>query len=304
MTMVQSNEIEAEPITSVLIVSHNSAASLRRCLTSIEGSIPRQQVEVIVVDNGSTDASPHLDTEFPNATFLRLPRYFGFTKAANIGARTAKGDYLLFLSPAAEIEPDTISRLASYLASDPDAVAVCPLLVDESGQTASSPRALPDCDSIASAWRSGRASFAPMPIDLSATAVAVDYPQLEALLVRKQFVRGMNYLDERYGESWSDAELCYRIRSAGRTILLLPQVRVVLHPDNRQAPGNEAEVSADSAVGASVFISKRKGFLAGLKFRLGAALYSLGQAFLLKDPGFQFSRLSKILSGQKIDGSH
>ena len=87
-------------------------------------------MEVLVVDNGSSDESPRLDAEFPNTTFLRLPKNFGRTKAFNIGVRTAVGDLVLFLSPEVEVTPDAIPLLASCLEADAGAVAVCPFLTD------------------------------------------------------------------------------------------------------------------------------------------------------------------------------
>ena len=51
-------------------------------------------------------------------------------------------------------------------------------------------------------------------------------PRGAPLMVRKLFLRGMNYFDERYGEYWSDLELCWQLRNAGKSILVLPQVRV------------------------------------------------------------------------------
>ena len=105
----------------------------RRCagvLTALEGSNDRESIEILVVDCGSHDESAQLDTEFTNITMLRLPRYFGRTKALNIGTRTANGDYLLFMTPEVEVLPTTIPSLVAQLDADPEAVAVCPILLD------------------------------------------------------------------------------------------------------------------------------------------------------------------------------
>ena len=48
-------------------------------------------------------------------------------------------------------------------------------------------------------------------------------------MVRKQFVAGMNYFDERFGEYWADADLAMKIRQAGKKIRLYPALRATWH---------------------------------------------------------------------------
>src|SRR5438876_9600980 len=90
------------PKVTALIFSYDNAPGLRRCLAALENSNDRQLIEILVVDCGSHDESPGMDSEFPNVTMLRLPRYFGRTKALNIGTRTAAGEVLFFLTPEVE----------------------------------------------------------------------------------------------------------------------------------------------------------------------------------------------------------
>ncbi len=60
------------------------------------------------------------------------------------------------------------------------------------------------------------------------------YPGREALLVRKQFVAGMNYFDERFGEYWADADLAIKIRKAGRKLEMYPAIRATWHAPRRR----------------------------------------------------------------------
>src|ERR1700730_5555803 len=131
-------EVEEAPAPKVtaLIFSYDSAPALRRCLAALESSKDRALLEILMVDCGSHDESPQLDAEFSNVTILRLPRYFGRTKALNIGTRTAAGEYLFFLTPQVEVLPTTIPALLSRLEPDPDTVAACPLLVDTDARQA------------------------------------------------------------------------------------------------------------------------------------------------------------------------
>ena len=298
------------PAVSVLIVSHNKAPSLRRCLESVERSTNRENIEIVVVDNGSGDGTSQIGSEFPNLRLLRLPRNFGLTKALNIGIRASSGEFVLFLKPEAEVFPDTVSALAGRLEAEPEAVAVCPLLIDAGGEPATRVYRLPTPNSIYLAWRLDGFRET-VPVDPAAESLAVEYPILDAFMIRGYFLKGMRYLDERYGQFWADAELCFQIRRASKKILLLPGIRAVDHSDKSRPaplePAARALLSADCALGAVAYVGKHYGFAAGLKLRLAACLRCLASAVLalvsLRDPGYHFARLNFLLNGQKIDGS-
>ena len=98
----------------MVVVSHNREAELRRCLTALAASEALEEIETIVVDNGSTDGSAELEPEFPHTRFIRVPRNFGLTKAMNLGWRSAQADYVFFLHEDTEVSPDT--RLEEQIA--------------------------------------------------------------------------------------------------------------------------------------------------------------------------------------------
>jgi GT2 family glycosyltransferase len=283
---------------SVLIVSFNNAAALRRCLASLERSKNREAMEIIVVDNGSRDESPQLDSEFPGATFLRLPHNFGLTKALNIGVRTSVAEYIFFLHADTEVLPETVSALAGKLDAQADAVAVCPLLVTPGGEAESSVRRLPDAGSLYSEWRNGQPAEG-AGVDRTEETVPVEYPEAAAMMARGYFVKGMRYFDERYGEFGAHEELCYQIQRASKKTLIFPSIAVVHYGDHlpfdKLPSGARGLLSADRALGSAVYVSKHCGFLAGLKFRLTCIFTSL--------LSLQFACLSRLIGGQKIDGT-
>jgi GT2 family glycosyltransferase len=292
--------IEAEPIeqplpeqaaptpkVTALIFSYDSAPALRRCLAALEGSNDRALIEILVVDCGSHDESPQLDSEFEGVTILRLPRYFGRTKALNIATRTAAGEHLFLLSPEVEVLPTTIPALLARMESDPDAAALCPLLLDTESRSHAQFFLLPT--------PATGLELTPVEIDKAASAVPVEYATFEAFLVRKYFVKGINYLDERYGEFWSDAELCFQIRRASRKTLALPQVTALYTPHSPYSESSKNIMEADRIHGLAVYFGKHYGFLTGLLFRIKAILIAL---ITLRLPLF-----IALVQGTKIDGS-
>jgi GT2 family glycosyltransferase len=279
-------EETAGPRVSAVLVSYNQAEGLRRAIQALEQSRDREKLEILVVDCGSQDDSSRLDAEFPALNMLRLPHHFGATKAMNIATRTAKADLIFFQSPSVEVQPDTISKLAAALEEDSEAIAACPLLLDPDGQPVSKFARIPAPGIID--------AVAPSP-DLTQGAVVVEYPGLQALLVRKQFIRGMNYFDERHlGHYWADADLAMQSRRAGKKIRLYPSIHATLHPEADPLEGDPL-AEADRTLGAAAFLGKYYGFFTGLNFRLTSIFKTLGR--------FDFRLLGYLVRGQKLDGT-
>jgi N-acetylglucosaminyl-diphospho-decaprenol L-rhamnosyltransferase len=276
---------------SVLIVSHNCVDMLRTCLQAIERAQGRETIEILVVDNGSRDGSATVDSEFPGVTVLRLPRHFGQTKARNIGIRTAKGSCLLLLSPDVEVGPDTIAALAARLEQETGALAIAPMLVDEAGGPVTESRRLPTAEVLSRCWRIGipgdRVMVAP------GETLPVELHDGRALMLRRQVIQGINYLDERFGEFWSDVDLAYQIRRAGRKILIAGDIRATVREPLASEDGLPYE--ADRAAGAAAYAGKHFGFFAGLGLRLKIALGALVSGRL--------GLFLRAIEGRKIDGN-
>jgi GT2 family glycosyltransferase len=280
----------APPKVSVILVVRNQAAELRRAIAALENSRDRDQFEILVVDRASSDETPELDEEFPSITMLRLPFDFGATKAMNIATRTAKGDYLLFLSPGVEVEPATVASLAERFEHDPAAAAACPLLIDAAGQAVPQVHPIPD-----RAFFTG-ASERPEPMSVpnsGAEVIDIGCP-MKAILVRRQFVAGMNYFDERLGHHWADADLALQIHRAQKKIRLYTPIHAKWHAPATTEPNDTAH-QADRILGAAVLLGKYNGFFAGFTFRTGATLKALIT--------FKLGLFGALLSGQKLDGS-
>ena len=272
----------------MVLTPFNQAPALRRAVAALERSQDRDRLEILIVDCGSQDESARIDAEFPAVSLLRLPHHLGATKAMNIGTRTAKAELILFLSPDVEVLPDTVSRLAAKLESETDAAAACPLLVDSAGEPVSGIFKIPTRETLFAA------ELPPVNLDLTQESIPVEYPGLDALLVRRQFLRGMNFFDERFGHYWADADLAMKIRQSGKKIRLHPGIRAIHHPGADPLAG-DALAEADRTLGAAAFLGKYQGFSAGFGFRLSAILKTLAH--------FEFHRVSMLVGGQKLDGS-
>ena len=277
---------------SVLVVSWNCVDALRRCLTSVRASKGFETVETLVVDAGSRDGSERIDEEFPWITPLRLPRNFGKTRARNIGVRTAKGEFIFLLSPDVELQPETIDRLSSRLQQREELVAISAGIVNASGSAVRIAYRLPSASDLRDACEAG-GDLALVDGSSGFAEGVLDY----ALMVRRVFVKGMNYFEEkRFSEFWSDLELCYQIQTSGKKIAIADDALARLFPSERSIVLDSAAktlLAADRISGAAGYLSKHEGFLQGTLFRLRFALASMLR------PRLFFA----ILAGERVDGT-
>jgi GT2 family glycosyltransferase len=297
----------AGPRVTVIIASFHRAVVLRRCLDALRKAAQPEQLQVITIDLGNHDTTSAWDLDYPDFTFLRMPRNFGSSKGLNIGIRSAKAELLFFLDPSVEITPEAILDLAGMLDEIPDAGALCPLLCDPAGQPVAQLRRLPDRETLWKAWQEEDAIAADVPAQIDGGPIAVEHPGRKALLIRLPFLKGMNYFDERYGDWGGDLELSFQIRHASRKAYIVPAVRALDHSGSERPPAwsssQLATLTADRLNGAAHFLGKRSGFLSETLMRLQAIAVTFFKAITFQNVGYSFSLFTSLLGGQKIDGS-
>lgn len=287
------------PGASVVIVARNCSDALRRCLTALDGARPFADLDVVVVDANSTDGSAHLDSEFPNVNLLRMPKNFGKTRARNIGIRTATRELILLLGPDVEVAPQTPASLIQVLEERHDLSAASALLTGETGEPVPMVYPIPDPAAFRTILETGR-----LPLTVSAGS---DAPAVldQALLVRRSFLAGMNYFDERrYAEWWADLELFAQIRHAQKKVAVVSTAPAVYRPVSEpvRSASERALLRADQVNGAAAFLSKHYGAGAGFSLKLGSIFSALGGMLSFRDFSYQSSLLGDLLFGARMDG--
>jgi N-acetylglucosaminyl-diphospho-decaprenol L-rhamnosyltransferase len=207
------------------VVNYNSAASLRRCLASIDANA------VVVVDNGSTDCSAEV-ARSQGATWIEAGENLGYGRAANLGASCLPArecSYLLVCNPDIELDDGAMVALTKALESDPTIGVVGPCLRNPDGSIYPSGRTFP---TLAEAIGHGALGLlAPMNRftrryrmlgwDRSDPAL-VDWVSGACLLARREAWDAVGGFDPAYFMYMEDVDLCWRLGRAGWRVLFEP----------------------------------------------------------------------------------
>ena len=120
------NEKTTRPLVSVVIPHYGGIEVISECITSLSNCI-YINIEIIVVDNNSPDNSHEfIKTKFPEIKLLQSDYNRGFAGGCNMGAKYAKGEYILILNNDTTHNPEWIDYLVQFMDSNPSVSSVQP----------------------------------------------------------------------------------------------------------------------------------------------------------------------------------
>ena len=209
----------AAPRPTVYIPNFNGGKMLSRALASLEAQT--RPVEVVVVDNGSSDDSVAIARErFPRVTYMELGRNLGFGNALNRAIGDTDGDPIVLLNNDAECEPGFAAALLDGLDDGVEMVAAVllqgddPKLIDSAGVVA-------DKSLMAFDYLNGR------PAEEALGAAPPLGPTGGAALYRRDAFEGVGGFDEHIFLYYEDLDLALRIRAEGGRCRLAPEARAL-----------------------------------------------------------------------------
>jgi GT2 family glycosyltransferase/glycosyltransferase involved in cell wall biosynthesis len=211
------------PHVSVLLVLHNRAELTLGCLQSLVAQTG-VALEVVIVDNRSTDETPALLARVKGAHVIRSVENLGFLLASNRAAEAARGEHLLFLNNDTVVAPGTIAASLDTLTRHADIGAVGGRLIFPDGT-------LQEAGSIV--WRDGsclgygRGDSPWLPA--YAFERDVDFCSAAFLLTPRHHFDALGGFDTRYQPAYyEDADYCVRLWKAGLRVVYDPKA-IVTH---------------------------------------------------------------------------
>ncbi len=210
---------------SIIVPVWNQWEHSYRCLMSILEHTHDVPYEVIVVDNGSTDATEEIISKSDNIRVIRNSENRGYAQACNQASITARGEYLLFLNNDTQVTDGWLKAMVGLLDSDYTTGAVGAKLILPNGR-------LQEAGGII--WHDGSTSGygrGEEPNDPRFSYVReVDYCSGACLLVRRDVFLHLAGFDEAYSPAYyEDADLCWGIKGLGYKVMYQPGSAVIHH---------------------------------------------------------------------------
>lgn len=222
---------------SIIIVNFNVRYFLEQCLLSISKSRQDIDLEIIVVDNNSSDDSKEMvRSRFPGVHLIENSDNKGFSAANNQAIQLASGKYVLLLNPDTILSEDTLARCYQFMESHEDAGAVCVRMIDGSGRyLPESKRGKPTL--AASFFKmTGLYRLAPRSqffngyyaghLDPDKMA-AIEVMTGAFMFIRKDVIDRIGLLDDTFFMYGEDIDYSYRILEAGYKNYYLPSTTII-----------------------------------------------------------------------------
>jgi GT2 family glycosyltransferase len=212
-------------MVSLVILSYNKRELTSSCLTSIFKHIPEREYEVIVVDNASSDDSvEYIKKNFPKVKLVENTKNSGFAGGCNVGAKHAKGDYILFLNNDAELSSNPLPQMVEVFDNHPDAGVVGGLLVNHNGSLQRSFGSFYTILNVAYLLFAGESGELKRFKSLDITHT--DWVSGGFMLVKRSVFEKVKGFNESYFMYIEDMDLCYRVKKAGYEIYNTPHAKV------------------------------------------------------------------------------
>jgi GT2 family glycosyltransferase len=221
---------------AVIIVSWNAKSFLFKCLESVLAQRLSDDVEVIVVDNASTDGSPAAVRErFPTVKLICNTDNYGFAKANNIGIRATQGEYLLLINSDVVVSPGCFDKMFAFMENHTDVGVLGPKILGSNGQVQRS------CMGYPSLWNTFARALALDTLFPSSKLFGGQlltfwrHDEIRSVgvingcfwMVRKSAMDEVGLLDERFFIYGEDLDWCKRFNDGGWKVTFFPEAEAL-----------------------------------------------------------------------------
>ncbi|MDD5072671.1 MAG: glycosyltransferase family 2 protein, partial [Candidatus Omnitrophica bacterium] len=247
---------------SVIIVNWNTGALLRDCVESVYSETTRHSLEVIVVDNASSDDSVSLvEAEFKAVVVIKNSKNFGFAKGNNIGVEAAEGKYVILLNPDTKVLDGGLDKICDFLeTAEKDVGAAGPVLLNKDGsfQREQGWR-FPGLGTAFAQYFFLSRIFGLPGIFMNRKlkkASDVDWLCGACFASPRKIYKEMGGLDEKYFLYAEDMDFCYRLKEKGYRSVFYPGA-IIMHISKQSTSKQGEEVSKYQIEGLKDFFRTR-----------------------------------------------
>ncbi|RZA00769.1 MAG: glycosyltransferase family 2 protein [Sphingobacteriaceae bacterium] len=224
---------------SIITVNFNQSMVTEELLSSINNTNTYTDIEVIVVDNGSTvNNVPEWLVKYPGIQFIRSDKNLGFAGGNNIGISAATGKYLFLVNNDTEFTPGLVQSLVTVLDTHDDVGMVSPKIryfdkpdtLQYMGYTAMN---------YFTARNSAIAQFEVDKGQFDHLTGPTGYAHGAAMMIKRECIEKAGPMAENFFLYYEEIDWCDRIRNAGYNIWLVTDA-LIYHKESVSVGQNSA----------------------------------------------------------------
>lgn len=222
------------PVVSIIIPVKNTYVPLENCLKNIISLSTYPNFEVLVVESETADTPKSLNGQNQiSVKSIKLQQPFTPARAYNLGAKSARGEYLVFLSDIAEIITEDWLRHLLYYAEQPDVGAVGSLLLSPDRIVQHAGLVLSDKSTVnwvMKSFPSNSDGYAGSLVCAREVSAVTD----SCMMVKKSEFERIGGFSEHFFTYYQDIDLCLRLKKNGKRIILTPRAVLISHEPGRR----------------------------------------------------------------------
>ncbi len=221
---------------SIVIVGWNAKHYLELCLESLATASPRRSMEILVVDNASSDGSAEMiEARFPYVKLIKSNENLGFAKGNNVAIRQCQGRYIALVNPDVIVFPGCLDALADFLDQNPKVGNVGPRVLNPDMTMQSTCRRSPtiwnnfcSATGLATKFKNSRlfagehmfyfAHDRTLPVDVLVGCFS---------MIRRETFEEVGLLDEDLFMYGDDVDWCRRCWKAGWQVVFFPGAKSI-----------------------------------------------------------------------------
>lgn len=217
-------------LLSVILITWNGRKLLSNCLKSMSFLLQREDVEVIVVDNGSEDGTIHfLQDKYPDITAISLDKNRGVAYARNRALERANGEYLWILDNDTELSEPVARGMIQFMKDNPGVGLAGCRLVDADGLLQESCKRYPGLGEKVKNILHRRGYRYAYGLEKMKKRFEPEYLIGACQLIRRDAYEAAGPLDEKIFYGPEDADFCLRVKKAGFSLAYVPEFTVLHH---------------------------------------------------------------------------
>jgi len=234
------------PLVSIVIPTHNRKDKLIRLIDSIlQSYYPKDKLEIIVVDDASTDGTYEEITErYKNLLdkrilkIIRTDKEILVAKARNLGIKNSKGEYIFLIDDDNIVDEDTIGLLVKFMKEHPEVGVVAPLMLyyDEPNKVW--------CAGVKRNYITSVTTFLYRDKKINEIKEEIveseDFPN--SFMVRREIFEKVGLFDDKnFPIHYEEADFCVRVRKAGYRVVCYTRAKVWHDVRRSKVTGLETE---------------------------------------------------------------